>query len=226
MPNSKNIKVQKVRLCPKTGEHNIIPNQYVWRTEKRFVGDNVIAIMDNQEAVWWNRPAEQTDMCKLEKDGLYSYNLPYCGPDAYKTNYNILLNKNSIPCAVHIKLDSEWTPEQKTKLYQMTYYCIYQALIDLGVSEADLSRPRNDILYKGKKFVGGERVCSDEVYSEDLVITLQVLPEKEIFDRLTGQYAHRRKITGISEEIPSITKAVFMDKLSEKLSLYIQENFS
>lgn len=181
--------------------------------------------MDNQEAVWWNRPAEQVDMCKLEKDGLYRYNLPYCGPDACKTDYNILLNKNSIPCAVHIKLDESWTAEQKNKLYQMTYYCIYHAFIDLGVDEENLSRPRNDILYKGKKFVGGERACSDNVYSEDLVITLEVLPEKNIFDRLTGRYAHKRPITGIMEEVHFFTKEDFINKLNEKLVNYVKEHF-
>lgn len=227
----KKINVRKVVLDPANGEHNILPNQFIWRTEKKFVGDNEIVIMDNKEAVWWNRPLSSDIFCKKEEDGLYSYNLPFLsalkgGKDLYKTEYNLILNKNSVPCAVHIKLDNTWTVEQKELLNQMYYYCIYHALMDLGVAEEDLTRPRNDILYKGKKFVGGEKAFIEDVYTEDIVITLQVLPEQEVFDRLTGQYAHKRQITGIAEEVPSVTKEAFIDKLYEKLSNYVEEHFN
>lgn len=230
MHNSKNIKVSKVILDPSKGEHNILSNQFIWRTKKEFVGENEIVIMDNYNAVWWNRPLTSDILCKKESDGLYSYNLPFLnaltgGTDLYKTKYNILLNKNSVPCATHIKLDDTWTEEQKQLLNQMFYYCIYHTLIELGVSEDCLSRPRNDILFRNKKFVGGEKAFIDNVFTEDLVITLQVLPEKDIFDRLTGEYAHKRNITGITEEIPSITKDVFIDKLYEKIKAYVEEHF-
>jgi hypothetical protein len=98
--------------------------------------------------------------------------------------------------------------------------------MELGVSEDCLSRPRNDILFRNKKFVGGEKAFIDNVFTEDLVITLQVLPEKDIFDRLTGEYAHKRSITGITEEIPSITKDIFIDKLYEKIKAYVEEHFN
>lgn len=227
----KNIKVRKVILDPANGEHNILPNQFMWRTKKEFIGDNEIVIMDNKEAVWWNRPLTSDTLCKKEEDGLYSYNLPFLsaltgGKDLYKTGYNLILNKNSVPCAVHIKLDETWTDEQKDLLNQMYYYCIYHALMELGVVEEDLSRPRNDILYKGKKFVGGEKAFIDDVYTEDIVITLQVRPEQDIFSRLTGQYAHKRQITGIAEEVTSITKEAFIDKLYEQLCKYVEENFN
>ena len=231
MLNSKNIKVSKVTLDPSKDEHNILTNQFIWRTKKEFVGENEIVIMNNKEAVWWNRPLSSEVMCKKEEDGLYSYNLPFLnavagGTDLYKTGYNILLNKNSIPCATHIKLDESWTEEQKRLLTQMFYHCIYHALIDFGVAEKDLDRPRNDILYKGKKFVGGEQAIIDDVFTEDLVITIQALPEKDIFSRLTGKYAQKRQITGIAEEIPSITKEAFIDKLYEKLQAYVEEHFN
>ena len=57
-------------------------------------------------------------------------------------------------------------------------------------------------------------------------ITLKALPEQEIFQRLKGQYALRRPITGISEEVPSVTKEAFIEKLIEKLNAYIEEHFS
>lgn len=231
MHNSKNIKVSKVILDPSIEEHNILPNQFIWRTKKKFVGENEVVIMDNKEAVWWNRPLTSEVLCKKEADGLYSYNLPFLsavagGTDLYKTGYNILLNKNSIPCAVHVKLDDTWTEEQKQLLNQMTYYCIYHTLMEFGVAEESLSRPRNDILFEGKKFVGGEKAFIDDVFTEDLVVTLRVLPEKDIFNRLTGQYAHKRIITGIAEEVSSITKEAFISKFYEKLQAYVEEHFN
>ena len=42
MHNSKNIKVSKVILDPSRGEHNILSNQFIWRTKKEFVGENEV----------------------------------------------------------------------------------------------------------------------------------------------------------------------------------------
>lgn len=224
------INISKTVLHASKGEHNILPNQFIWRTEKKFVGDNEIVIMDNQEAVWWNRPLTSDVFCKKEKDGLYSYNLPFLsaflgGTDLYKTGYNLILNKNSIPCASHIQVDETWTDEKKELLERMFYDCIYGTLIELGVPKEKLSRPRNDILYDGKKFVGGEQGFRDNVFTQDIVITLQVLPEKEIFERLTGKYAQKRGMTGIAEEVPTITKDAFIETLYKKLCEYRDKYF-
>jgi len=151
-------------------------------------------------------------------DGLYSYNLPFLGNrDTYKTGYNLLLNKNSITYTSHIKLDESWTEEQKEKLSKLSYKVLYDALIELGVDDDKLSQQRNDMLYAGKKFAGGEKIIRDNVYTEDLVITMQFLPEKEIFSRLTGKYATVRGITGISEEVPQITKEALINKMFIKV---------
>jgi hypothetical protein len=228
MPKINNLKISKVLLKPSANEHNILYNQFIWRTEKKFIGENVIAIMDNQEAVWWNRPAESAVFCKLEEDGLYSYNLPYAGStnQLFKTQYNLLLNKHSVPIAIHIKLDDTWTEEDKLLLQKMCQTCIYDTLLDLGVAKEDLSIPKNDLLFKGRKFMGAEYASEGLVYSEDLVVTLKVQPEQEIFQRLTGQYALKRPITGISEEVPSVTKEAFIERLIERLNLYIEDHFN
>jgi hypothetical protein len=225
------VKVNKVILDARNEEHNILTHQFFWRTRKKFIGDSEIVIMNNKEAVWWNRPLTSDVFCKEEEDGLYSYNLPFLdaiagGTAIYKTGYNLILNENSIPCAAHIQLDATWSDEQKRALEQMFYYCIHKTLIELGVSKEDLSMSRNDITYKGKKFVCGEHALIDDVYTEDLVITLQVLPEKEIFDRLTGKYAHKIQITGIAEEVPSITKEKFIDSLYKNVQEYVNANFN
>lgn len=230
MSNSKNIIINQVILRPSTDEHSVLTSQFLWRTKKQFVGDNLIVVADIKEPIWWNRPLSSDTLCKKEQDGLYSYNLPFLGSlaggtDIYKTEYNLLLNQNSIPCAAHIQLDETWSDEQKELLKQMYYYCIYHALLDLGVNAEDLSYSKNDILYQGKKFVGGEKALIDNVYTEDLIITLQVLPEKDIFARLTGRYAHKRQITGIMEECPDLTKEAFLKALLSRLEQYVNTNF-
>lgn len=227
MPKFNNLTVHKVILKPSAGEHSILYNQFIWRTEKRWVGESEIAIADIQEPIWWNRPYISDTFCKQEEDGMYSYNLPlYSGQDSFKTKYNFLLNKHSVPIAIHIKLDDTWTEEDKQLLSVMCHKCVYETLIDLGVSRDDLTTPRNDLLFQGRKFAGDEHAGSGDVYSENMSITLQALPEQEIFQRLKGQYALRRPITGISEEVPSVTKEAFIERLIERLNLYIEEHFN
>jgi lipoate-protein ligase A len=157
---------------------------------------------------------------------MYSYNLPhYSGEDSFKTQYNYLLNKHSVPIAIHIKLDDTWTAEDKQLLSRMCQTCVYETLLELGVSKDDLATPKNDLMFQGRKFAGVEHAGSGDVYSENMAITLQVLPEQEIFQRLKGKYALRRPITGISEEVPSVTKEAFIEELIKKINMYINKHF-
>lgn len=226
MSKLKDLLIHKVILQPSVGEHSILPNQFIWRTEKRWVGNSEIAIADIQEPIWWNRPYTSDIFCKLEDDGLYSYNLPlYLGKDNFKTKYNFLLNKHSVPIAIHIQLDDTWTAEERELLSRMCQECVYDTLIDLGVPPEDLTTPKNDLLFKGRKFAGDEHAGADNVYSENMSVTLQALPEQEIFQRLKGTYALKRPITGISEEVPSVTKEAFINTLIEKFNVYINKHF-
>ena len=208
-----NIHVRKDILSPSIDKHSIIPWQYHWRKTGEFIGENSIAIMEPQEAVWWNRPLDSDQMCKLESDGLYSYNLPFLGDkDIYKTGYNILLAKNSIPVAIHIRLNG-WTDAEIETLFSLSYCILRSSLIELGVDVDKLSIERNDMLYDGKKFAGGEKAVRNGVYTEDLVITTHYLPEKDVFDRLTGKYAKARSITGICEDCPWIDRTVLIQRM-------------
>lgn len=219
----KDVKIEIVPLDPEQNENSILYDQYVLRKTGVFQGENVISITIPKEAIWWNRPLDSDQFLKKESDGLYSYNLPFMGTnDIYRVNYNILIAKNSIPIAVQIRFDDSWTEEQKTSVYNMSYDIIYESLIDLGVNKDKLSRPRNDILYENKKFAGGEKKIINNVFSEDLVITLKFLPEQDIFNRLTGKYAHVRGITGIEEEDPRVTREALMSKLIEKYTDFFE----
>lgn len=220
----KDVVVRKGVLKPSEGKHENISEQFIWRKTGNFVGKNQIVIMDTQEPIWWNRPLESDIMVKQEDDGLYSYNLPFLGNrDVYKTGYNLLLGKNSITYTGHILLDDSWTEEQKDKLLRLSYDALYESLLELGVDETKLQRTRNDMLYNGKKFAGGEQVISGSVYTEDMVITMQFLPEKDIFSRLTGKYANVRGITGIEEEVSNVTKEKLIEKMYNKITQFFAE---
>lgn len=215
----KNLQLSIEQMAPSQGiTPKVIKEQFDWRQDKTKISPiNYLTIIDIQEPVWWNRPAVSSELLKLETDGLYSYNLPFLGNRAdFKTKYNLLLNKNSIPIANHIKINSAWSKDQVTALTKMTSNAVYSALIELGVDAKNLSFHANDILYNHKKFMGYEQLISNGVFSEDIVITLEYTPEAEIFQRLTGQYALTRGITGIIEETQCFTKQQFIDKLIEK----------
>lgn len=216
-----NIIVRKGELKPSENKHENITEQFLWRTTGKFEGDNQIVIMDTKEPCWWNRPLTSDVMCKLEDDGIYSYNLPFLGNrDVYKTGYNLLLCENSVTYTAHIKTDG-LTDEQIKELYDLDYKVLYDALVELGVKKEDLEITRNDMLYKGKKFAGGEKVIRDGVFTEDLVITVLFEPEKEIFSRLTGKYANTRGITGVGEENSQVTKEILIDKMYEKIKDFL-----
>jgi hypothetical protein len=230
MLNSKNILITIDPLAPSKEQHALITNLFTWRTEKKFTGRNQISIMDPQEASWWNRPLTSEVMCKLEADGLYSYNLPLWhranAKLAFKANYNVLINKNSVPYTLNIQTDNIWTNEQKQVLPKMMYNCVLNTLIELGVKNDDLTNIGNDLYFQGRKFSCSEQLFEDGVFTQAAIVTIKVLPEKDDFARLTGKYAHRKTITGIAEEVPSITKEAFINKLYEKVCAYVEEHFN
>ena len=213
------IDFRKLPMVPSKGLNpEIMEKQFIFRKTGVFDGENMVHIALMEEPIWWNRPLESDTLCKLEPDGVYSYNLPFLWDRSfYKPGYNLLLNKNSVPVAAQIKINPNWTKEQKAVLDQFILHATYEALLELGVDKSRLEPSVNDLLYDGKKFMGGEEIERNGWYTADYVITMQYKPEKEIFDRLTGKYAQARGITGIIEETNLFTKEEFTDKLLEKM---------
>lgn len=207
-------------LAPSIEMNSFIPEQFVFRKTKEFLGTNRIAILRMNESAWWNRPLESDVMVKQEPDGLYSYNLPFLGAvDTYKANYNLLLPIDGIAIISHIKFDEEDSEQFRWKVYELSYQVLYDSLVELGVSEEHLTQIRNDTLYDGKKFAGGEKkTIDDSVFTEDMIITTHFKVVEDIFSRLTGTYAQARGITGIIDEEPWLTVDMIIDKLYEKFN--------
>ena len=219
----KDVKVYKVGLQPSQGKHWNLVQQYLWRTTGIFEGDNEVYICDTLEPIWWNRPIVSEYFVKLEDDGLWSYNLPLLDNiPRYKTSYNSLLARNTIAYSTHIKLDDSWTEKQRKQLYNLSFNVLHDCLIELGVDPTKLNQTGNDFSYNGKKFAGAEKIIQNDVYTENFVITLKVLPEKDIFDRLTGKYVKNKPLTGIEEEVHNVTKEKLIDMMYEKITKFFE----
>jgi lipoate-protein ligase A len=98
---------------------------------------------------------------------------------------------------------------------------VEKTLLELGVPKEDLEIHRNDLLYRGKKFLGSEVIIRNNQCSIDFMITLFYRPEEKIFKRLTGKYALKRQITGIIEETNLFTKEQFIELFMTNLQEYI-----
>lgn len=198
----------KVKINPINPSNGIVPdilkNQFHYRKYKEFVGNSSIEIADMKEATWWNRPlAENTDqLLKLESDGLYSFNLPIAfNYDKWKSNYNVLLNENNAPLAIHLCFKNSLSNEEYNDLRLIATRGLYKSLLDAGVPKEEIVFLNNDILLRGKKIAGGECIHIDNIFEEDIFLTLNYLEEKETFDRLTiGKVAPKRQITGVFDE--------------------------
>lgn len=219
MPN--NIEIKIFELAPSKGiTPEIIKQHFNWRKTNKCLIENTIGIGDVKEPIWWNRPYQSDTIIKQEPDGLYSYNLPYIyRRNDYKTGYNLLVNKNSIPLMILIRVEPNWGFRQHAILdNSFSNTAIYKALLDLGVDKTKLKLVNNDIIYDNKKFVGTESAIYGGWFGSASVITLKFNEEKEIFERLTGKYKGHRNICGIQEETGNIfTKEQFLERLKIRL---------
>jgi len=213
----KGIKFEIVTLAPsKNITPNIVKQHFNWRKTNNFNGSNIIAFGDVKEPIWWNRPYQSDVIVKQEADGLYSYNLPYIyRKNDIKTEYNLLVNKNSLPLIIQLKMNQNWTADQLKLLgNQLTIQAVYNALIALGVDNTKLKNKHNDLYYGTKKFMGTESAEHGGWFGSASVITLRFSEEEEIFKRLSGKYPKERGICGIIEETNDLfTKEQFIEAL-------------
>lgn len=209
---------------------DIIENQFQFRKNNQFTGENVVAIADMGEAMWWNRPQiEDTNAAwGWSQDGLPCCNLPiFLGKNkVWKSAYNVLLNKNNVPTIVQIKFNHDITPKEQLELCQMSFTVIRNTLLRLGVNERDLCAINNDLLLRGKKFVGSEQIIKPSIYTECLFITLKYKEEQELFSQLTSgkvSATAQREITGLIDEYEGFTKEEFLKVYCEEFKKYLDQ---
>lgn len=201
----------------------LLENQFIFRKTGEFKEPSFVAIAQIKEPIWWNRPLEPESLVQLEQDGMYSYNMPYIGGVAsYKNGYNLLLGTYCVPIAIQIKLDPTWSKLKTSHLLGAATGVIVDTLLELGIKEENIGYLHNDLLYNGKKFVAEEGAVRNGVFTENLIVTLRYNPEKALFDRLTGQYAQARGITGILDECDCFTKEEFIELFTKKYKEFIE----
>ena len=215
------VKFSTAIMQPSAGLNpEILQQQFDWRNGKAYTGNNVLVFADIKENVCWNRPLNSDVFVKQEEDGLFSYNLSLAWRNetlAWKASYNVLLNKDNLPIAGMIKVNPDWTHSQIKALNRLMIDGVYNTLIRLGVDKNKLQQPNNDLLYEGKKFCGLEFINNGDWISIDCFLTLKYKEDKEVFDRLTGQFVKHKSIAGILEETELFTKEEFITVLTEEL---------
>jgi hypothetical protein len=220
----KNVKIYCDAMVP---SKNIIPqimkNQYRFRQTGHYTANSEVVIALLEEPIWWNRPVTSDVFIKQESDGLYSLNFPYFGgKNDYKAQYNSLLNVGCVPVAIQLKQEDFEHPINVKKLMTLPVTVVGKTLVDLGVDKNSLQSIHNDLLYRGKKFMGVEFMTKNNQYSINFMVTLFYKPEESIFKRLTGKYALARPITGIIEETNLFTREQFTDTLIKNMDEYLK----
>ena len=86
---------------PTEGKYpEIVEHLYQYRKTGTFSGNNVVAIADMCEAMWWNRPLLEDTKAAwgIHTDGLPCCNVPtvFATDRTWKNKYNILINKNNV----------------------------------------------------------------------------------------------------------------------------------
>ena len=218
---------------PTEGKYpEIVEHLYQYRKTGTFSGNNVVAIADMHEAMWWNRPLLEDTKAAwgIHTDGLPCCNVPtvFATDRTWKNKYNILVNKNNVPTIIQIKFPKSLTTNSIVKLYSMIFTVISRTLLRLGVNEQDLCQINNDLLLRGKKIVGVEQSYNSDtnIYTGAFFITLKYWDEKELFERLSyGKVpaTAKRKITGIIDEYPDITKEEFLKVYCEEFKDYLNQ---
>lgn len=216
----------KVKINPINPTNGIVPdilkNQFHYRKYKEFIGKSSVEIAEMKEATWWNRPLiEDTNkLLKLESDGLYSFNLPIAFKyDKWKSNYNVLLNENNAPLAIHLCFKNELSEAEYSELRMIASRAVAETLIEVGIPKEEIIYINNDVLLNGKKFCGGECIHDKNIFEENIFLTLSYLKEEDTFKRLTiGKVKPKREITGVFDEFNvAKTKDQFLKMYKNKL---------
>ena len=136
----------------------------------------------------------------------------------WKQKCDLLLPEHGFNTTVKIKFDSSWTPERQKALDELTFSTIIRVVKEHG-GDGHIKQIGNDLLYDGKKFAGKEWLFIQNVgYIENTVVTCEYEPEKRWFEKLY-HHPEEKQITGITEELPSVTKELLMKNIQKALNI-------
>lgn len=191
------------------------------RLKRCFDGGNFFYIWDFKESCYFNRPLEEKEVFTLDSRDLMGMNWRFIGkgiPELeWKQKCDLLLPQHGFNTTVKVKFDSFWNDERQKALDELTFSTIIHTVKENG-GDGHIEQVGNDLLYDGRKFAGKEWMFIQNIgYIENTVVTCEYLPEKQYFDKL---YHHtgEREITGITEELPTVTKELLMLEISRAVA--------
>lgn len=195
------------------------------RLSHSFDGQDFFYIWDFKECCYFNRPMTEADIIAEDPRGLMGINWLFIGkgiPELeWKQKCDLLLPRHGFTTTVKIKFDESWTPDRQKALDDLTFSTIIRVIKDHGGTA--IEQVGNDLLYRGKKFAGKEWMFIQNVgYIENTVVTCEYLPEKQYFDRLF-HHDKEKPITGITDQVPSVTKEVLMTELNKAVKQLIKQ---
>ncbi len=191
------------------------------RLRHSFDGGNFFYIWDFKESCYFNRPLEEKEVFTMDPRGLMGMNWRFIGkgiPELeWKQKCDLLLPQHGFNTTVKVKFDSFWTDGRQKALDELTFSTIIRVVKEHG-GDGHIEQVGNDLLYDGRKFAGKEWMFIQDVgYIENTVVTCEYIPEKEFFDKLY-HHSGERQITGITEELPTVTKELLMTGLSRAVA--------
>ncbi len=195
------------------------------RLKHSFDGENFFYIWDFKQSCYFNRPFEEKEVFTPDSRGLMGMNWQFIGkgiPELeWKQKCDLLLPEHGFNTTVKVKFDSSWTDEKQKALDDLTFTTIIRVVKEYG-GDGNIQQVGNDLLYDGRKFAGKEWLFIQNVgYIENTVVTCEYLPEKQYFDNLF-HHPKEKQITGITEELPSVTKQLLMTEINKAVAALIQ----
>lgn len=195
-------------------DSNILQNV---RINKSFKGYNFYHIFSFKHSMYFNRKTEPCQIFDKDPRGLPSMNMQFIGLDIpelqYKLKQDLLLPNHGLAILSKVKLDPLWSQEKQTTLDNFTFEAIKDIILKNGGNRRSLIQKKNDLFYNGKKFAGQEwKFIPNYGYIENTVLTCDYEKEKTWFEQLY-HYDGEHEITGITNEVPSVTKELLIENL-------------
>lgn len=197
------------------------------RILKNFEGGDFYYIWDFKNSFYFNRPLNPCVMWQKDPRGIMSINWQFIGADIpelqWKSKCDLLVPTHGVVTTVRVKFDERWSEKRQRDLDNLTFSTIKEAILKNGGDPQLLEQKGNDLLYRGKKFAGKEwKLAINMGYLENVVLTCEYEKEKEWFDKLY-HWPGEKQITGITDEVPTVTKDILIEALYKKSQEFFNE---
>lgn len=173
-----------------------------------------------ERSMYFNRRTTPMPLFNHDPRGIDSIDMTFIGSGdptlERKLKQDLLLPEHGLMILSKVFFKGQWSEEKMNALDDFTMSALKEIILENGGEESKLTQKGNDLMYNGKKFCGKEwKFLPPYAYIENTVLTTEYLPEKKWFDMLY-HYDGEKQITGITEEVPTVTKELLATELLRK----------